>query len=74
MTMRKVIQVSGFAVLILSLYVAGYVIWRGPAMREQCDHPKIVMLRNGITATVFRPLIEADRNMNQFTTEIYLID
>lgn len=43
-------------------------------MQEKCDHPYYVDLPNGPVAVFFRPLIEIDRSMNQFTTEIYLMD
>jgi hypothetical protein len=72
--MRKFFQIVGFIALMVSLYIASYAIWRGPAIKYQCDHPYYVGLQNGIASNLFSPLIEIDRSINEFTTDIALVE
>ena len=71
--MRKTFQILGFITLVVSLYVAGYAIWRGPSV-PQCDRPYYVDLPNGPAAVFFRPLIEIDREISAPATEVSIFD
>jgi hypothetical protein len=70
--MRRILQIIGLVVLLASWYVAGYAIWRGPALMEKCDHPNYVFLSDGPIRIFFAPLIVVDRWINRFTTEIVI--